>query len=99
MAVVAVGVLIPSMTARGDVRTTWSFSAFAVLVYYSLTNLAALRVSYSERLYPAWISALGLVACGFLAFWVNREVWLIGLGVLAGGLLLRPIFRSVYSKS
>ena len=99
MAVVAVGVLIASMTALGDVRTTWSFSAFAVLVYYSLTNLAALRLSKSERLYPAWISALGLVACGFLAFWVNREVWLIGLGVLAGGLLLRPIFRSVYSKS
>ena len=99
MAVVAVGVLIAAMTALGDVRTTWSFSAFAVLVYYSLTNLAALRLSKDERLYPAWISALGLVACGFLAFWVDREVWLTGLGVMAGGLVLRPIIRSVYSRS
>ena len=99
VAVVAVGVLIAAMTTLGDVRTTWSFSAFAVLVYYSLTNLAALRLSKDERLYPAWISALGLVACGFLAFWVDREVWLTGLGVLVGGLVLRPIIRSVYSNS
>ena len=99
MAVVAVGVLIAAMAILGDVRTTWSFSAFAVLVYYSLTNLAALRLSKDERLYPAWISALGLVACGFLAFWVDREVWMTGLGVMAGGLVLRPIIRSVYSRS
>lgn len=99
VAVVVVGVLIAAMTTLGDVRTTWSFSAFAVLIYYSLTNLAALRLSKDERLYPAWISALGLVACGFLAFWVDREVWLTGLGVLAGGLVLRPIIRSVYSNS
>jgi len=99
VAVVAVGVLIAAMAALGDVRTTWSFSAFAVLVYYSLTNLAALRLSKEERLYPAWISVLGLVACGFLAFWVDREVWMTGLGVMAGGLVLRPIIRSVYSRS
>ncbi len=99
LAVVAVGVLIAAMTILGDVQTTWSFSAFTVLVYYSLTNLAALRLSKDERLYPAWISAVGLVACGFLAFWVDREVWLTGLGVLAGGLVLRPIIRSVYSRS
>ena len=98
-AVVAVGVLIVVMTTLGDVRTTWSFSAFAVLIYYSLTNLAALRLSKEERLYPAWISAIGLVACGFLAFWVDPNIWLTGLGVLAAGLLLRPLLRAVYSRS
>ena len=99
VAVVAVGILIAAMTILGDVRTTWSFSAFAVLIYYSLTNLAALRLSRAERLYPAWISAVGLVACGFLAFWVDPNVWLTGLGVLVAGLLLRPILRAVYSRS
>ena len=96
---VAVGVLIVVMTTLGDVRTTWSFSAFAVLIYYSLTNLAALRLSKEERLYPAWISAVGLVACGFLAFWVDPNIWLTGLGVLAAGLLLRPVLRAIYSRS
>ena len=99
VAVVAVGVLIVVMTTLGDVRTTWSFSAFAVLIYYSLTNLAALRLSKDERLYPAWISAVGLVACGFLAFWVDPNIWLTGLGVLAAGLLLRPVLRAIYSRS
>ena len=99
VAVVAVGLLVVGMTTLGDVRTTWSFSAFAVLVYYALTNLAALRLTKAERLYPAWISVVGLVACSFLAFWVDRHVWLAGLGVLAAGLLLRPIVRAVYSRS
>jgi len=98
-AVVLVGVLIAGMTAFCDVRTTWSFSAFTVLVYYALTNLAALRLSKDERLYPAWISAVGLVACGFLAFWVDPDVWLTGLGVLGAGLVLRPIVRAIYSRS
>ena len=64
-----------------------------------MTNLAALRLSKDERLYPAWISAVGLVACGFLAFWVDPDVWLTGLGVLGAGLVLRPIVRAIYSRS
>ena len=98
-AVVVVGLLIAAMTTLGDVHTTWSFSAFTVLVYYALTNLAALRLSKEERLYPAWISVVGLLACGFLAFWVDPDVWLSGLGVLGAGLALRPIVRAIYSRS
>ena len=98
-AVVVVGLLIAAMTTLGDVHTTWSFSAFTVLVYYALTNLAALRLSKEERLYPAWISVVGLMACGFLAFWVDPDVWLSGLGVLGAGLALRPIVRAIYSRS
>ncbi|MEZ6111555.1 MAG: hypothetical protein R3C99_11110 [Pirellulaceae bacterium] len=44
---------------------------FTVLIYYSLTNLTALRLNARERLYPKWIAAVGLVACAFLAFWVR----------------------------
>jgi APA family basic amino acid/polyamine antiporter len=86
-AVILVGVAIAGLTLIGNVQTTWSFSAFTVLIYYALTNLAALRLSNEERLYPRVIPWLGLAACLFLAFWVDRPVWIAGLGLMALGLL------------
>ncbi len=97
-AVAVVGGLIAGLVLLGDVRTTWSFSAFTVLVYYALTNLAALRLTAEERLYPQWISAVGLSSCGFLAFWVSPQVWVSGLAVLALGLVIRPAMHAVFPE-
>lgn len=86
-AVIAVGVLIAALVLVGNVRLTWSFSAFTVLVYYSITNLAALRLPDDKRLYPSWIAALGLGGCLLLAVFVDWQVLLVGVGLLAIGLL------------
>jgi APA family basic amino acid/polyamine antiporter len=80
------GVVVACISLVGDVRTTWSFSAFTVLVYYAITNMAALRLSADKRLVPRWIPTAGLAGCLGLAFWVERRVWLLGLGLLAVGL-------------
>ncbi|HAS14756.1 MAG TPA: amino acid transporter, partial [Idiomarina abyssalis] len=40
------------LVAIGDIKTAWSFSAFTVLVYYGITNLAALKVTKSDRFVP-----------------------------------------------
>ncbi len=93
VAVIVMGLLIAGLVLIGDVRTTWSFSAFNVLIYYSLTNLAALQLSDDERLFPRWVSVAGLAACVFLAFWVEVDIWLIGLGLLALGLLWHAVAR------
>lgn len=85
--VVLVGIVVGAIVAIGDIRVAWSFSAFTVLVYYAITNLAAHRMPASERLYPRVISLIGLVACLLLAFFVERWIWLVGLGVLGAGLL------------
>lgn len=82
----ACGLLIVAITLIGDVRTTWSFSAFTVLLYYGITNLAALRLPAEARLFPRWIAVAGLAGCLGLAFWVERQVWLAGLALLALGL-------------
>jgi APA family basic amino acid/polyamine antiporter len=86
-AVVLVSAIIAALVLVGNVKTTWSFSAFTVLIYYAITNLAAIRLSDQERLYPRFIPWLGLAACLFLAFWVEPAVWLAGLGLIALGLL------------
>jgi APA family basic amino acid/polyamine antiporter len=80
------GLGIAAIALIGDVRTTWSFSAFTVLLYYGITNLAALRLPADKRLFPRWISAAGLLGCLGLAFWVETAVWLTGLGLLVLGL-------------
>jgi hypothetical protein len=76
-AVLIVGVTIDGLVLIGDVKTTWSFSAFTVLIYYALTSLAALKLPRERRLYPRWVAGLGLVVCLFLAFWVERETSLL----------------------
>jgi APA family basic amino acid/polyamine antiporter len=75
------------------VRTAWSFSAFSVLIYYALTNLAALRMPASGRRYPRFVAIIGLAACVFLAFRVEREVWVAGLGLIVLGLVWHAVAR------
>ncbi|MDJ0959648.1 MAG: APC family permease [Acidimicrobiia bacterium] len=93
VAVPVMGAVIALLVLIGDVRTTWTFSAFTVLIYYSITNLAALRLPADDRRFPRWISVGGLVACFFLAFWVDPVVWLAGLGLLAVGFVARSAVR------
>ena len=92
-AVVVMGVVIGGLTLIGDLKTTWSFSAFAVLIYYGITNLAALRLSETERLYPRWVSVAGLLFCFFLAFWVETIIWLVGFVAIGAGLLWHYLYR------
>lgn len=86
LAVVVTGVLIAALTLSGSVKTTWSFSAFTVLIYYAITNLAALKLPAEHRRYSRWVPALGLANCLGLAFWVDPIIWLVGLGLIAAGL-------------
>jgi basic amino acid/polyamine antiporter, APA family len=87
VAVVVVGLVIAALAATGNIKTTWSFSAFTVLVYYAVTNLAALRLGPEERLYSKLWAWGGLVACVLLAFAIEPVVWMSGLGVLGVGML------------
>jgi basic amino acid/polyamine antiporter, APA family len=87
VAVIGTGAVILALVLLGDVRTTWSFAAFAVLIYYGVTNLAALRLPPELRLYPRWVAVTGLAGCLFLAFQVEVRVWGAGVVVVGVGLL------------
>ncbi len=90
-AVLVVGAAIALLVLLGNVKTTWSFSAFNVLIYYAITNLAALRLPESERLYPQWVAWIGLASCLFLAFWVESSIWQVGLALIVAGLIWHAI--------
>jgi APA family basic amino acid/polyamine antiporter len=93
VAVIVLGVLIGGLVLIGNVYVTWSLSAFTVLIYYAITNLAALQLKAQERLFPRYLAWLGLTACLFLAFWVEPQIWLVGLGLIGIGLIWHSVAR------
>ena len=86
-AVVAAGVLVGGLVLVGDVRTTWSFSAVTVLLYYAITNVAALRLPPAARRYPRWIAVVGLIGCVALGAAIDRSVLVPAAVVTAAGLI------------
>ena len=98
-AVIAVGVAVALITAIGSFTLAWSLSAFTVLVYYSITNLAAIRLPRESRRFPVWIAYAGLIACLSLAFWVEPSAWVTGLVLLAVGFLVRAMVRWFSGRS
>ena len=94
-AVLLVGAAIAALTTIGSVKTTWSFSAFTVLLYYAITNLAALKLAREERLVHPIIPILGLAGCLGLAFMVEPMVWITGTLVLVAGIILRNVWRRI----
>jgi basic amino acid/polyamine antiporter, APA family len=90
VAVAVAGATIATLTATGSVKTTWSFSAFTVLIYYALTNLAALRLHPQARLFSPAYAWAGLFSCLLLAFWIEWRIWTVGLVLIGVGLLCGP---------
>lgn len=95
----AIGLFITALALLGNIQTTWSFSAFTVLIYYGLTNLAALRLPPDHRLYPRWISWAGLLSCFGLATFIEFPIWLAGFSLLAIGFLIRSFMPDPLSTN
>ncbi len=91
IAVGTMGLVVAGLVTIGNVKTTWSFSAFNVLIYYAIANLAALRLPAVDRRYPQWIAIVGLLSCASLAFWVEPLVWQAGLGLIGLGVIWKAV--------
>lgn len=85
VAVIVIGVVVAALAATGDIRLTWSFSAFNVLIYYALTNAAAIRMPPSSRLFPRWLAVAGLLSCSFLVLFIDAAIWMVGILVVLAG--------------
>lgn len=85
--------LVAALTLIGDIGLAWSFSAMTVLLYYGLTNLAALAI---ERRRPtAW---LGLASCIFLSFFVPLGIWITGVSLVAAGLVWKTVYSMISKR-
>lgn len=97
-AVLLVAAIVTALTLVGSIETAWTFSAVTVLVYYGITNAAALRLPLESRRYPRWVSWLGLSGCVGLAAFVPWPYIVAAVGLIAAGLAWRWSWRT-YEKA
>ena len=93
VAIAIAAIIIGGLCLLGDLKLAWSFSAVTVLIYYAITNAAALRLPPDERLYPRWIAVAGLGGCAALALFVPPAYWLWTLVLLGATTLWRMALR------
>ncbi|NED99478.1 APC family permease [Phytoactinopolyspora halotolerans] len=102
LAELGAGVITAVAVLSGDLVQTLSISSFAVLVYYAVANLSALRLAPEQRRWPRWLAGLGLVLCVGLALSLPARMVVLGAGTLAALLLLRAVvvrFRPVTGRT
>jgi len=90
LTVAAVVILLISVL---NVRTAIGVSGVAVLMYYAITNAAALTLSASDRRWPRFIAVAGLIGCLTLMACLPFEVIVSGCITLAIGVLVRAATR------
>jgi len=83
-----VAAVVAVLAATTDLRSVISFSSFAVLVYYAITNASAWTLPREHLLWPRAFSGAGFVGCLALAFSLPYLAVGIGAGVLAAGALI-----------
>lgn len=87
--VLLVGVVALVVAAVAPFEVAVAVSSFGTLLYYTVTNLSALRLDRKDRMFPRALAWAGLVGCIGLAFSLAPTEVAVGLAILAVGLLLR----------
>ena len=77
----------------GELTFITQTASFTILIYYSIANLAALRLEKEHRFLPTWISWSGLLLCIFMAFSLPLKSILAGLVLLIVGHILRLLIK------
>ena len=97
-AVVLVGAAAAVAAAFGTLRAVAPAASFAILLYYAVANLSALRMPRGAKLYPDAVPAAGLAACLLLAASLPPRTAAVGVAVLAAGFVLRAASRTLAAR-
>ncbi len=88
---IGLGVALSCLVLTGETQTLWAFSAFAALIHRALWHWQA----RSHKVWPEVLHVRHIrhpvmsVSCLTLAFWLEWQVWLVSLGLIALGLVWR----------
>lgn len=90
------GLIILGLTVLGNFKFILASAAFTILLYYSITNIAALKQPKAERRYGRIVPVLGLLGCLAMACSLDLNIILSGLFLLFIGFVVRTVFRKFY---
>ena len=93
--VIFVGAIALVVAAFAPLETAVAVSSFGTLLYYSITNVSALKLPVAQRSFPRVLAGAGLVGCLGLAFLLPIEYVIIGLVILAVGLAFRVVRQRI----
>jgi APA family basic amino acid/polyamine antiporter len=91
--ILVTGTIALTLALAGTLEVVISAAAFTILIYYSITNLSALKLHGRDQLYPRWIAWSGLATCIAMALSLKPVTVISGLGLLAAGFALRGCLR------
>ena len=92
-AILLTGGIILVLAVFGTLEWIAASATFTILLYYTITNVAALRLERGAKLYSDWIPWCGLISCLVLAFSLQPRTILLGLMLVVVGFALRALFR------
>ena len=92
------GAIILILTVVGTFEFIVRSATFTILLYYSITNIAALRQPKSDRMYGIIIPILGLLGCLAMSVSLPLNVITSGVGLLIAGFALRFLFHKIYDR-
>jgi APA family basic amino acid/polyamine antiporter len=89
--VVFVGIIALLVAAFAPFGVAVAVSSFGTLLYYTVTNLSALRLSRQQQTFPRVLAVAGLIGCLGLAFALIPQDVGIGLVILLAGIIYRTL--------
>lgn len=92
------GLIILILTLVGSFEFIVRAATFTILLYYSITNIAALKQPKIDRMYGRLIPVLGLIGCLAMSVSLPSKVIFSGIGLLLTGFLLRYLFHKIYGR-
>lgn len=85
-AILITGAGMISALLLADLALVVAVSTFAMLVFYLIANIAALRLPPEHRRYQKGVPVIGMLSCAGLIIFLSPASWAIGFtGLIAGG--------------
>lgn len=90
LAIWIVGVAMILLVLFVDITRVVAISNFALLFYYALANISALRLKAYNRMYPKIVTLFGAISCITLlifTIFTLPQAWIVGVATLAVGVV------------
>lgn len=99
LGIITTGIIIIILCIFGTFEFILASAAFTILLYYGITNLAALKQPKHEGRYGKVIPVLGFTGCLLMAVSLNFDVIISGISVLLVGFILRFVLHKIYGNN
>lgn len=94
LGIIFTSIVILAITILGTFEFVVRAATFTILLYYSITNIAAIKQPRKEQIYTKAIPYLGLVGCLAMSISLPLNVMISGVILLAAGFLVRFLVKN-----